>query len=122
MFTHKLTLNISMNTFDLSYHGIPWKPKTPDPVNTEMMDREMLGGLQSTLTVGYVLIILLNLSQSFLNQSLFYFPAGKKILYTRQTNRSGLPRSEGFSRMQDFQCYTWTSPRKIGTAGYPAVH
>ena len=104
VFTHKLTLNISMNTFDLGYYGIPWKPKTQDLVNTEMMDREMLGGLQSTTPVGYVFIILLNLSQSFLNQSLFYFPAGKKILYTRQTNRSGLLRSEGFSRMQDFQC------------------
>lgn len=53
-----------MHTFDLSFHGKLQKPNTRDPLNIEMMDWEMPGGLPSTTLVGYVFIILLNLGRS----------------------------------------------------------
>ena len=53
-----------MHTFDLSFHGKLQKANTQYPLNIEMMDGEMSGGLPSTTPVGYVFIILSNLSHS----------------------------------------------------------
>lgn len=53
-----------MNTSDLSFHGKLQKPNTQDPLNIEMMGREMPGGLPSITPVGYVFITQLNLSRS----------------------------------------------------------
>lgn len=66
-------------------------------VNIELMERKMLSKLQSTSSVAWVFIFLLNLSQSFLNK--FTLRQAEKSMC-----QADLPRSKGFSSMQNFQC------------------